>query len=108
MDFIHDQLTAGRTFRLFNVLDDSNREGLGIGADFSLPAVRVIRALDQIIEWPNKANGSYPISISGPYPSQFCLGSSVRSLLPFVHGFPYPDNASGIARRRHTDSSSVC
>lgn len=28
-----------------------NREGLGIEADFSLPTVRVIRALDQIIEW---------------------------------------------------------
>jgi putative transposase len=51
MDFMHDQLTDGRTFRLFNVLDDFKREGLGIEADFSLPAVRVIRALDQIIEW---------------------------------------------------------
>ena len=54
MDFMHDQLTDGRTFRLFNVLDDFNREGLGIEADFSLPAVRVIRALDQIIEWRGK------------------------------------------------------
>jgi putative transposase len=26
MDFIHDQLTDGRTFRLFNVIDDFNRE----------------------------------------------------------------------------------
>jgi putative transposase len=51
MDFMHDQLTDGRTFRLFNVLDDFKREGLGIEADFSLPAVRVILALDQIIEW---------------------------------------------------------
>ena len=51
MDYMHDQLTDGRTFRLFNVLDDFNREGLGIEADFSLPAIRVIRALDQIIEW---------------------------------------------------------
>jgi len=51
MDFMHDQLSDGRSFRLFNVLDDFNREGLGIEADFSLPAVRVIRALDQIIEW---------------------------------------------------------
>lgn len=54
MDFMHDQLTDGRTFRLFNVLDDCNREGLGIEADFSLPAIRVIRALDQIIEWRGK------------------------------------------------------
>ena len=54
MDFMHDQLSDGRTFRLFNVLDDFNREGLGIEAGFSLPAVRVIRALDQIIEWRGK------------------------------------------------------
>ncbi len=54
MDFMHDQLSDGRPFRLFNVLDDFNREGLGIEADFSLPAVRVIRALDQIIEWRGK------------------------------------------------------
>ena len=44
-----------------------------------------------------------PFSFSGPYLSQFCIGSSVQSLPPFVHDFPYPDDASGIARRRHTD-----
>lgn len=51
MDFMHDQLADGRSFRLFNVLDDFNREGLIIEADLSLPAVRVVRALDQLIEW---------------------------------------------------------
>ena len=29
MDFMHDQLTDGRSFRLLNVLDDFNRQGLG-------------------------------------------------------------------------------
>jgi putative transposase len=51
MDFMHDSLFDGRSFRLFNVLDDFNREGLGIEVDLSLPAGRVIRALDQIIDW---------------------------------------------------------
>ena len=51
MDFMHDQLADGRRYRLFNVIDDCNREGLGIEVDFSLPAERVIRALNQIIEW---------------------------------------------------------
>ena len=51
MDFMHDQLMDGRSFRTFNVIDDFNREGLGIEVDFSLPAPRVIRALDRIIEW---------------------------------------------------------
>jgi putative transposase len=54
MDFMHDALGDGRAFRLFNVLDDFNREGLAIEADLSLPAMRVIRALDQIIEWRGK------------------------------------------------------
>ena len=54
MDFMHDQLEDGRSYRLFNVIDDFNREGLGIEVDFSLPATRVTRALDQIIEWRGK------------------------------------------------------
>ncbi len=56
MDFMHDSLADGRSFRTFNVIDDYNREGLGIEVDFSLPAVRVIRALEQIIEWRGKPN----------------------------------------------------
>jgi len=41
---MHDQLEDGRTFRLFNFIDDYNREATGIQeADFSLPAKRVIR-----------------------------------------------------------------
>ena len=56
MDFMHDQLSDGRSFRLFNVLDDYNREGLDIEVDFSLPSVRVIRSLEQIIEWRGKPN----------------------------------------------------
>ncbi len=54
MDFMHDQLTCGRSFRLLNVIDDFNREALGIEIDFSLPSERVIRALEQIIEWRGK------------------------------------------------------
>jgi putative transposase len=54
MDFMHDQLQDGRTFRLFNVIDDFNREGLGIEVDFSLPSERVIRSLEQIMAWRGK------------------------------------------------------
>ena len=54
MDFMHDQLSDGRCFRTFNVIDDFNREGLCIDVDFSLPSERVIRALDQVIEWRGK------------------------------------------------------
>jgi putative transposase len=51
MDFMHDQLSDGRSIRLFNVIDDFNREGLDIEVDFSLPSERVIRSLERIIEW---------------------------------------------------------
>ena len=54
MDFMADRLGDGRAFRLLNVLDDFNCEGLGIELDFSLPAERVIRSLDRIIEWRGK------------------------------------------------------
>ncbi|MGJ8523509.1 IS3 family transposase ISPa195 [Carnimonas sp. R-84981] len=54
MDFMHDQLKDGRSIRLFNVIDDYNREALGIEVDFSLPSARVIRSLEQIIEWRGK------------------------------------------------------
>ncbi len=51
MDFMHDQLGDGRTIRALNVIDDFNREALCIEIDFSLPAERVIRVLEQVIEW---------------------------------------------------------
>jgi putative transposase len=54
MDFMHDSLEDGRPFRLLNVIDDFNREGLGIEADFSLPGDRVVRTLERIIEWRGK------------------------------------------------------
>jgi len=68
MDFMHDQLSDGHSFRLFNVIDDYNREGLTIDVYFTLPSARVIRALDQVIEWSSKPqrlrcdNGSEYIS----------------------------------------------
>lgn len=68
MDFMADSLGDGRKFRTFNVMDDYNREGLGIEVDFSLPSLRVIRSLERIIEWRGKplalrcANGSEYIS----------------------------------------------
>jgi len=54
MDFMRDSLCDGRSIRTFNVLDDYNREALGIEVDFSLPSARVIRRLDQNIEWRGK------------------------------------------------------
>ena len=44
-----DRLGDGRAFRLLDVLDDFNREGLGIEVDFSLPAERVIPIVGKMI-----------------------------------------------------------
>ena len=54
MDFMSDRHEEGRQFRLLNVMDDFNRDGLGIEVDFSLPSERVIRCHNQIIEWRGK------------------------------------------------------
>lgn len=46
MDFMHDQLSDGRSVRLFNVIDDFNREALCIEVDSSLPAALDKRTLE--------------------------------------------------------------
>jgi len=56
MDFMHGTLDDGHAIRLFNVLDDFNREALAIEIDFSLPSERVIRALNQLIEWRGQSS----------------------------------------------------
>lgn len=50
LDFMHDSLWDGRCFRLLNIIDDYNRQVLRIETDTSLPALRVIRVLEQLRE----------------------------------------------------------
>lgn len=45
-----DALWSGRRFRTFDVIDEFNREGLRIEIDTSLPAVRVIQVLNELVE----------------------------------------------------------
>lgn len=49
LDFVSDALTDGRRFRTLNVVEDWNREVLGIEVDFSLPAARVVALLTQLV-----------------------------------------------------------
>jgi putative transposase len=51
MDFMCDSLWDGRRFRLLNIIDDYNREILTVESDTSLPAMRVIRVLERLIEY---------------------------------------------------------
>jgi putative transposase len=50
MDFMNDSLVGGRRFRTLNVMDDFNREVLTMEIATSIPAARVIRALDHLKE----------------------------------------------------------
>lgn len=49
MDFTLDSLGNGRRFRTLNVVDDFTRECLAIEVDFSLPGIRVVRVLSELL-----------------------------------------------------------
>jgi putative transposase len=49
IDFMHDALYGGRRFRILNVLDEGNREGLAVEVGTSIPATRVVRVLSQLV-----------------------------------------------------------
>ncbi len=49
MDFMHDTLMNGRKVRVFNVIDDFNRQALSVEADYSHSGNSVARILDRII-----------------------------------------------------------
>ncbi len=54
LDFVHDQMTDGRRFRILGVIDACTRECLGLIADTSISGRRVARELDRIIAWRGK------------------------------------------------------
>ncbi len=98
MDFMHDSLDDGRTFRLLNVIDDFNREGLGIEVDFSLPGERVIRTLDRIIEWRAASHS--------PYVAIMDQNISVLRLPPGLRNTAFTWITSNQASRSRTPTSS--
>jgi putative transposase len=49
MDFMGDTLYSARRYRIFNVIDEGNREALAIEVDVSLPSERVVAVLDQLV-----------------------------------------------------------
>ena len=55
---MNDALVCSRRFRIFNVLDDFNREALETEIDLNIPAQRVVRVLDRIV-----ANRGYPLKM---------------------------------------------
>ena len=49
LDFMQDALYDGRGFRTCNILDEGNREGLAIEVGRSLPSLRVIAVLEDLV-----------------------------------------------------------
>ena len=49
LDFVHDQLTTGRRFRVLNIVDDVTRECLRAVVDTSISGRRVVRELTELI-----------------------------------------------------------
>lgn len=107
IDFMSDSLVDGRKFRLFNVIDDFNRESLVIEVDTSLPSLRVIRVLEKLI-----AERGCPANIrcdNGPEfishkLEQWCHHESRRISLQFIQpGKPtqnaYIERQNGSIRR---------
>lgn len=98
MDFMSDGLSDGRSFRTFNVLDDFNREGLGVEVDLSLPSARVIRSLEQIMEWRGK-----PAAIrcdNGPeYLSQVLVDWANRQRITLMYIQPGKPNQNAYIER---------
>ena len=50
MDFVSDQLSKGRRFRVLNLIDDYSREVIDQLVSFSISGQQVARFLDQAIE----------------------------------------------------------
>ena len=59
LDFVSDQLTDGRRFRILAVVDDCTRECLALIADTSISGRRVARELDDIV----RRRGRHPGTI---------------------------------------------
>jgi putative transposase len=82
-DFMSDALSCGRRFRLFNVVDDFNREALHIEVDTSITSERLVRIfeqlrcqrpLPQVLRTDNVLNASRHSSKSNKHPDRLADG----------------------------------
>ena len=55
LDFVSDALADGRKLRLLGVMDQFAREGLTLTVDTSLPGLRVVRELENLVRKRGKA-----------------------------------------------------
>jgi putative transposase len=79
MDFMADTLASGRRFRVFTLMDHCTREGLAVEIAFSLPARKVVEALERVC-----AERGYPELIVIDNGTEFT--SKALDAWAFLHG----------------------
>ncbi len=80
LDFVHDQLTDGRRFRILTVVDDATRECLALVADTSISGARVARELNRIVAMRRcSRRGSASLSIAAEASLIGALKTQARS-----------------------------
>jgi putative transposase len=57
LDFVADSLYGWREFRVLNVIDEGNPQALAIEIGTSIPSLRVIRVLDELVALHGKPAG---------------------------------------------------
>ena len=81
MDFMSDQLHNKVRYRTFNIIDDFNRQLLGIDIATSIPSLRVIRYLDRLAEWhgyPEKIRVDNGSEFTSSVFTDWALAHSIR------------------------------
>jgi len=98
IDFMSDALESGRRIRTFNIMDDYNRQCLGIEVGISMPSQRVTRVLNQVIETYGK-----PLAIrcdNGPEFTSFCFQQWAEDLgIEIQYIQPGKPNQNGFIER---------
>jgi putative transposase len=57
MDFVSDILSDGRSFRVFNAIDDYSREAIVQYVDFSIGGLRLTRVFEEMRKSRNASTG---------------------------------------------------
>jgi putative transposase len=99
LDFVADQMTDGRRFRILTVIDNCTRECLALVADTSLSGARVVRELDVVIRQRGRPDAI--VSDNGTDPE----GGAANT--PRTRSWPGPTTPAGITSRPASPSRTA-
>lgn len=99
LDFMTDTLYDGRHFRTLNVIDEGNREGLAIEVGMSLPSLRVIAVLDELVALHGKPRALRVTARNSPRSRSRAGARSSTS--------PSTTSSPGSRSRTRTSSASI-